>query len=169
MSIALRPPLYHGRDRPQDAAAPGAPVRATLAPYNTENSMEFDHIGVVVRELERGKQQMSEILGIEHWTEPLEDPLQKVYACFGADRSGVRFELLTPTGPGSPLARVLSDGVNILNHIAYRVPDLQASAELLRAQRCAPVGPAQPGIAYDNKPIQFFLTPLRLLLELIER
>lgn len=130
--------------------------------------MEFDHIGIVVRDIEQGKQQMFEILSVAQWTDTLEDPLQKVYACFGRDRTGIRFELIAPTGPTSPLARVLSEGVNILNHVAYRVPDLQASAERLRTQRCAPVGPAQPGIAYDNKPIQFFLTPLRMLIELIE-
>lgn len=57
---------------------------------------------------------------------------------------------------------------NVINHLAYRVSNLQESAERLRTQRHLPLGPSQPAIAFGGAHVQFFLSPLGHIVELIE-
>ena len=130
--------------------------------------MKFDHIGIVTRSLEKGRKVLEATLGVQAWTRTWEDDVNGVLAQFGRDASGVCYELLVPHGPDSPLQEALSTRRAILNHVAYLVPDLAAGEERLREAGCAPTAPAKPAIAYGGRPIQFFVTPLWLIVELIE-
>jgi methylmalonyl-CoA/ethylmalonyl-CoA epimerase len=131
-------------------------------------SMKFDHIGIIVKNLETGRKSLSKIFGIHDWTEEFNDPVNGVYVQFGRDASAVCYELVAPIGPESPIAVTLKNRHNILNHVAYLVPDLQAAGEHLRQQGCAPIDSAKPAIAYGGRFIQFFVTPPRFVVELIE-
>ncbi|MBV1776292.1 VOC family protein [Burkholderiaceae bacterium DAT-1] len=133
-----------------------------------DHDMKFDHIGVFVTSLELGRTHLAAILDIHEWTDPIDDPIQKVSVQFGLDSSGIRFELVAPNGEGNPVTPVLGSGKNILNHVAYTVPDLDKKLAELRAARCMPLGPAQPATAFDGRRIAFVLTPLRMIIELIE-
>ena len=128
----------------------------------------FDHLGLVVKRLARGREHMTALLAIDAWTAPVEDPVNGVTLQFGRDPAGVVFELLEPLGDSSPVAAALRKGAAILNHVAYRVPDLAAGAAHLASAGAARVGDPRPAIAYGGRPIQFFVTPLRFLIELIE-
>jgi methylmalonyl-CoA/ethylmalonyl-CoA epimerase len=75
---------------------------------------------------------------------------------------------LEPLGESSPVRVALSDRRALLNHVAYLVPDLADAAAKLRSQGCVPTGAPRRAIAYGGRSIQFFLTPLYFLLELIE-
>ena len=130
--------------------------------------MKFDHIGLVVKKIARGRTFLEASLGVSDWTGEIRDELNGVIAQFGRDPSGLVYELLEPLGPDSPIGNALSSRRAILNHVAYRVHDLAAAADQLRDQGCAPVAPARPGIAFGGRPIQFFVTPLHFVLELIE-
>lgn len=131
-------------------------------------SMCFDHIGIVVPTLKVGRDYMSSWIGIVEWTEEFEDQGIKVFVQFGRDSSGICYELVAPLGEGSPVAKALSDRINILNHVAYVVSDLNTEASRLRTLGAVPTGEAQPAKAYGGRNIQFFYTPLRFLIELIE-
>ena len=78
------------------------------------------------------------------------------------------YELVAPAGEESPVTQVLKTRRNVINHLAYRVSNLQASAERLRTQRHLPLGPSQPAIAFGGSHVQFFLSPLGHIVELIE-
>lgn len=78
------------------------------------------------------------------------------------------YEIIAPLHAGSPVSRTLRTGDRILNHLAYRVDDLPHAAEDLRRQGCVPAGEAKPAVAYGGRSIQFFLAPLRFIIELIE-
>jgi methylmalonyl-CoA/ethylmalonyl-CoA epimerase len=39
----------------------------------------------------------------------------------------------------------------------------------LRAQGCCPAGAPQPAVAYGGRRVQFFVSPLRFVIELIEK
>ncbi len=129
---------------------------------------QFDHVGVVVADIAAGREHFQSLFGVEEWTEVFPDPVNGVYVQFGRDKSGTCYELVTPLGAESPIARALKAGNPILNHIAYLTDDLAASAADLRTQRCIPATEPRPAVAYNGKNIQFFVSPLRFIVELIE-
>ena len=96
-----------------------------------------------------------------------EDPGIGVYVLFGKDQSGVCYELISPLGENSPIRQALSTGARILNHVAYLTDDLDMEAERFRNGGCIAAGPATPAVAYGGAPVQFFVTPLRFIIELI--
>ena len=127
----------------------------------------FDHLGIVTRSLQRGRKSLAP-LGVEAWTEAVTDPVNGVRIQFGRDRAGVVFELLEPIDESSPVYPALSSGKAILNHVAYLVPELEPAAEELRKGGFAPAADPKPAIAYGGARIQFFVTPLRFIVELVE-
>ena len=128
----------------------------------------FDHVGLVVESLAEGRAFMAPALGVRRWSRPFDDAVNGVRLQFGADAQGLCFELLEPFGDRSPVARALSSGRAILNHIAYRIADLDAAADQLMLSDCVPTAEPKPAIAYGGSRIQFFLTPLQMIVELIE-
>jgi methylmalonyl-CoA/ethylmalonyl-CoA epimerase len=130
--------------------------------------MIFDHIGIFVRDIELGKEKLASVLPIARWSETFDDPGIKVRVAFGTDTSGIRYELVAPFGEPSPVSGALAAGRDLLNHVAYRVPDLDAAARSLREARAMPLGPAQPAVAFGGARVMFFLTPLKFVVELID-
>jgi len=123
--------------------------------------MQFDHIGLVVPDLASGVAYCRDVLGLSRFSVAVEDPLQRVWVQFVHDDHGLCYELVSPASEESPVAQVLKTRRNVINHLAYRVSNLQASAERLRTQRHLPLGPSQSHV-------QFFLSPLGHIVELIE-
>ena len=130
--------------------------------------MIFDHIGVTTSTLDAGRTLLESSVGVQAWTAPFEDSLNQVWVQFGHDASGICYELVAPLSDRSPVTQVLSQKINVLNHVAYRVPDLAAHAARLGQAGFAQVAPARPAIAYAGALIQFFVSRNRLLIELIE-
>jgi methylmalonyl-CoA/ethylmalonyl-CoA epimerase len=139
-----------------------------LKEWKGTGPVEFDHVGIVVPDIEEGRQLLSEMFGIEKWTEVIEDHGIGVYVQFGIGRDGPCYELVSPLHAISPVSSALRTGKGTLNHVAYLVADLSSAAERLRELECLPVTEAQPAVAYDGNIVQFFLSPLRFIVELIE-
>ncbi|MFP8965858.1 VOC family protein [Pokkaliibacter sp. CJK22405] len=131
--------------------------------------MKFHHLGLVVATLEQGRRYCEDVLGIHDFSEAIEDPVQRVWVQFCEDDSGLRYELVAPATDDSPVKQALSRKQNILNHLAYGVADLTAEAERLRRLRHMPVTQPAPAVAFNGARIQFFLSPLGHLVELIEQ
>ncbi len=130
--------------------------------------MIFDHVGLFVRSLEEGRATLAAMLPIRHWDAPVDDPLIRVRIQFGHDASGLRYELVAPLAPGNPVDGALASGANLLNHVAYLVDDLDAELRRLRRGRCIPTGAPRPAVAFGGRRVVFLLTPLGVILELIE-
>ncbi len=128
----------------------------------------FDHVGLVVKSLVVGRKSLHRIYPSIVWTQPLVDPVNGVEIQFGKDQAGVVHELLVPLDNDSPVATALREKRNLLNHIAYRVPDIEIAATHMKQARCAPAAPAKPALAYGGRLIQFFITPINTIIELIE-
>jgi methylmalonyl-CoA/ethylmalonyl-CoA epimerase len=128
----------------------------------------FDHIGIVVPSLEEGRQTLSSLFGHLHWTTRFDDPQLGVSVVFAQDLSGIVYELITPFGFDSPVLRTLTSRANLLNQIAYRTRSLDASVARLRKARAVPVGRSAPAVAFGGARVQFLMTPLGFLMELIE-
>lgn len=130
--------------------------------------MKFDHVGVVVSAMSAGRDHLVALLGITRWSEEFVDPGIGVYVQFGLDPSGLCYEIIAPLREDSPVTRALNARDRILNHVAYLVPDLEAEAARIRQLRCMPAGPAMPAVAYGGRRVQFFVSPLYFIIELIE-
>ncbi len=130
--------------------------------------MNFDHLGVVVPDLAAGRKLLGQSVGIVRWTAEIEERLQDVYVQFGQCASGMCYELVAPRSSASPVSRALKERVNVLNHVAYLVDDLAREAARLRETQFVPASAAKPGVAFGGRPIQFFVSPARLMIELIE-
>ena len=130
--------------------------------------MRFDHIGIATISLDHGRQLLTGSIGIRAWTALYRDEVNDVWVQFGHCASGICYELVAPLSPRSPIARAIDKKTNVINHLAYLVDDLEASATRLVDNGFIPVGVPRPAIAYENRPIQFFVSESRLLIELIE-
>lgn len=130
--------------------------------------MKLDHIGIVVRSLAEGRQMLEAAFGIEAWTAEIRDDGFGVLAQFGKDATGICYELVTPLSDTSPVSRALAQGINIINHVAYLIPDLDAEASRLRREGFIAVGSPVAGVAFAGARIQFFFSKTRLLFEMIE-
>ena len=130
--------------------------------------LRFDHVGVVVGTLEAGRRFFAETLGVERWTEVFDDPGIGVSVQFGLGDTGPCYELITPLGENSPVAAALRTGNRILNHVAYLTAGIEVEGQRLADQGCSATGPAQPAVAYGGRRVQFWISPLRFMVELIE-
>jgi methylmalonyl-CoA/ethylmalonyl-CoA epimerase len=130
--------------------------------------MRFHHIGLLCKTLAAGRSGLEALLGPVAWTQVFEDDIQQVSVQFGRDSSGIRYELIAPTTESSPVGTSLRQGKNILNHVAYLVPSLDEQATRLRQAGCLPVNEPEPAVAFHGARIQFFFSPLKCLVELIE-
>jgi methylmalonyl-CoA/ethylmalonyl-CoA epimerase len=130
--------------------------------------MRFDHIGILADDLQSGRAVLNQCFDIHHWTEEVQDDVNGVFIQFCRDSSEICYEVVAPLNDQSPVIEALTARRNILNHVAYLVCDLQAEAIRLRRAGTYAAGPPKPAIAYGGRRIQFFVTPLRFILELIE-
>ena len=130
--------------------------------------MDFDHIGVFVPDIDQARTKLDAILPGRRWGEVFDDEILHARICFGEDLSGLRYELVAPLGSPNPVSGVLASGRNILNHVGYRVRDINAAAETLRATGAVPTGPPKPAVAFGGALVMFFLTDLGFIIELIE-
>jgi methylmalonyl-CoA/ethylmalonyl-CoA epimerase len=134
----------------------------------TEIRVQVDHLGLVVKSLARGNRVLSQVLSICDWTAEIRDPVNGVLLQFGRDPAGVVYERLEPLDESSPVYNAIRSGKTILNNAAYRVENLRENEDAMRHAGCAPTSDPKPAIAYGGRKSQFFITPLRLIIELIE-
>ena len=132
------------------------------------NGLKFDHIGLVVSDMAEGRKFLEEMFGLDRWTKVFEDPGIGVYVQFGRTTEGPCYELISPLGEASPVATALKRGINILNHVAYLTKNLDADALRLQELGSLMAGPAKPAVAYGGSRVQFWITPQRFMVELIE-
>ena len=151
---------------PEMIATAAAPDAAQTTPELT-----FDHLGLIVPDLAQGRAFLETALGISQWSEAIEDDGLGVAVQFGTSPGGAApvYELVAPRGAGSPIAGQLGRSKGVLNHLAYRTRDLAASAAHLRATGCFATAEPKPACAYGGALVQFWVSPLRFLIELIAK
>jgi methylmalonyl-CoA/ethylmalonyl-CoA epimerase len=130
--------------------------------------MNFDHIGIFVKTLAEGRTHFQSLLKIKQISEEFYDHRIKVAVQFLYDEDGICYEIIAPYLEGNPVDHVLLARKNVLNHVAYRVRNFNGLVEHYRNNKCAQLGPPLPAIAFGGRRVVFFLTPLNIIIELIE-
>lgn len=93
---------------------------------------KVDHIGIAVNNLDESVKFYQDILGLElHGTEVVEE--QKVKVAF-LPIGDTEVELLESTSPDGPIAKFIEAKGQGIQHIAYRVDDIEAALEEMRAK-----------------------------------
>lgn len=130
--------------------------------------IEFDHIGILVADLDAACRDWGRLLSPLAWTARFDDPLLGVSVRFARDAAGIIYELIAPLNDASPVLSTLKSGKNLLHQLAYRTASLEHSMQRLRAEHAVPVGSPAPALAFRGARVQFLMTPLGFLIELIE-
>lgn len=93
---------------------------------------KVDHIGIAVSNLEESIKFYQEILGLKlHGTEVVEE--QKVKVAF-LPIGDTEVELLEATTPESPIAKFIETKGQGVQHIAFRVDNIEAALDDMRAK-----------------------------------
>ena len=129
--------------------------------------MTIDHVGVVVRSIGDASDYYTRTFGLRRVGGPITDTLQDVELQFLEDDRGQRIELIQPSSEGSPVARALKTGGG-LNHICYRVDDLEGTMRTLLADGAKLVREPMPAVAFEGRRVTFLYTRQRELVELVE-
>jgi methylmalonyl-CoA epimerase len=99
-------------------------------------SIELDHLGIAVRNIEEGLQFYSKFLGMEVMRrETIESEHVNVAMLpLNGTSSGSRIELLEPTDADSTIAKFIDKRGPGLHHVALRVDDLRTTIERLKTE-----------------------------------
>jgi methylmalonyl-CoA/ethylmalonyl-CoA epimerase len=101
----------------------------------------LDHVAILVSDLDAAVKLYRDVYGL-HLDEIEEVPSEKVrVAIFGHGRG--RIELVSPSGPDSPMAKTIEKRGEGLHHVCLEVPDLDETMAALRA-RGAPLLDEEP-------------------------
>ncbi len=94
--------------------------------------LKLDHIGIAVKSIDETKKLYSDILGLLHeGSETVEE--QKVTTAF-FPVGDTEIELLESTSPDGPIAKYLEKRGEGVQHLAFRVDNIEAALEELKAK-----------------------------------
>jgi methylmalonyl-CoA/ethylmalonyl-CoA epimerase len=127
----------------------------------------IDHVGIVVGSLDDAARYYTSSFGLREVGGRVIDPLQDVELQFLEDERGARLELIRPLTADSPAARSLKHGGGV-NHICYRVADLEASVRMLVEHDAKVVREPLPAVAFNGRRVAFLYTRQRELVEFVE-
>ena len=130
--------------------------------------MQFDHIGIFVKDIKFGEKELKKIIKIKKTSKIYKDRNLKVAVRFLRDRNNICYEIVAPFGKNNPVTNILKDGKNILNHLAYRTKNFDKMIYKFRNNKYAPLCLPTPAKAFNGARVIFFLTPLKIIVELIE-
>ena len=129
---------------------------------------KIDHIGIAVKDLEKGIANYEGILGLKcTGTEEIAEQKVRVAMIPVGD---INIELLESTAPDGPVARFIERKGEGFHHIAYRVSDIRAEIERLK-ERGVRLIDQEPRIGAHGAKIAFVHPKSTggVLVELVER
>jgi methylmalonyl-CoA/ethylmalonyl-CoA epimerase len=101
----------------------------------------LDHVAILVSDLDAAVALFRDVYGLP-LSEVEEVPTEKVKVAIFGHGAG-RIELVSPTGPDSPMAKAIEKRGEGLHHICLEVPDLASAMAALKA-RGAPLLDEKP-------------------------
>ena len=116
--------------------------------------MVIDHIGIVVRSIEKGIRHWEEVFGYKQQTEIVTNSRQKVRVVFLTKENSLDVKLIEPSEADSTIARMAARGGG-LHHLCFRCADISESLSQLNAKKQRVIAPPQPGEAFANNEIAF--------------
>ncbi len=129
--------------------------------------MNIDHIGIVVKSMDEGIKQWTEMFGYSQKTEVVVNTRQKVKVVFMHKPDSLMIKLIEPTDEFSSVFVFANKGGG-LHHLCFKCSDLQYGVAGLREKGAILLVKPQPGEAFENENIAFLLAKNNLNIELID-
>ncbi len=129
--------------------------------------MIIDHIGVVVRSLEKGIEHWERVFGYERMTEMVINTRQKVKVVFLKKENSLPVKLIEPTDETSPVFSFAKKGGG-LHHLCFKCSNMATELDRLNGLGLRIIAPPQPGEAFENDNIAFIFANQGLNIELID-
>ena len=129
--------------------------------------MVIDHIGIVVKSIEKGIEQWENIFGYRKMTEPVVNSREKVKVVFMSKEYSITIKLVEPVDETSAVYRFAMRGGGI-HHICFKCGDLASELQRLNELGLRILKKPQPGEAFENENIAFLFAKNNLNIELID-
>lgn len=129
--------------------------------------MIIDHVGIVVKSIEKGLKLWTSIFGYQQTTEIITNTRQKVKVVFLNKENSVEIKLIEPTESTSPVYTLAQRGGG-LHHLCFKCDDVETELDNLRGQGLRILTQPQPGEAFQNEKIAFIFAGQGLNIELID-
>ncbi len=143
---------------------PDSPASAPLG-----FAMRLHHVGFVVSDIGKAVPGFIHSLGMNWDGAIYQDPKQKVKVTFLVTGPAcAQIELIEPLGGDSPVAKFLSRGGG-QHHLCYEVEDIEHALSVFKSRKASIVQRPCPAVAFEGRSIAWFVTPERLIVELLEK
>jgi methylmalonyl-CoA epimerase len=129
--------------------------------------MIIDHLGIVVKSIERGIEHWENVFGYRQMTEVVINTRQKVKVVFLTKENSVLIKLIEPTDITSPVYKASRRGGG-LHHLGFRCKDVNEEMNRLKSLGLRVITNPQPGEAFEDNNIAFLLGNQGLNIELID-
>ncbi len=116
--------------------------------------MIIDHIGIVVKSLDKAIEYWSEVFGYEQKTHVVENTRQKVFVVFMYKDNSLPIKLISPVNHTSPVYRFAQKGGGI-HHLCFDCNELDEELVRLRNLKLRVLTSPEPGEAFQDEKIAF--------------
>jgi methylmalonyl-CoA/ethylmalonyl-CoA epimerase len=130
--------------------------------------LRLHHVGFVVSDIQKSIEGFRNALGMSWDGAIYMDPKQKVKVTFLATGPACALiELIEPASGDSPVAKFLEKGGG-QHHLCYEVDDIEKALAEFKSRKASIVQRPCPAVAFEGRRIAWFVTPERLIVELLE-
>ncbi len=131
-------------------------------------AMHLHHVGFVVSDIQNSVPGFIHSLGMSWDGAIYQDPKQKVRITFlTTGPACAQIELVPPLGNDSPVAKFLERGGG-QHHLCYEVDDIEHALAVFKSRKASIAQHPCPAVAFEGRRIAWFVTPERLVVELLE-
>ncbi|MBN1789457.1 MAG: VOC family protein [Bacteroidales bacterium] len=130
--------------------------------------MIIDHICYAVKNLSESIQYWQEVFGYRPMTNPVVNTRQKVKVQFLQKADSLAVKLIEPLDGNISLQNFVDQGGGGFHHVCFKCDDLDQQVAELKHKKVRMLAPVQPGEAFDNNNIAFFLAKNRITFEVID-
>jgi methylmalonyl-CoA/ethylmalonyl-CoA epimerase len=129
--------------------------------------MIIDHIGIVVRSVEKGIDKWINVFGYKQMTSVVINTRQKVKVVFLTKKDSILIKLIEPTDETSPIYEFAKRGGG-LHHLCFKCGEINTEISALKDKGLRVITNPQPGEAFSNNNIAFIYANDGLNIELID-
>jgi methylmalonyl-CoA/ethylmalonyl-CoA epimerase len=129
--------------------------------------MVIDHIGVAVKDIEKGIAHWRDVFGYRQATEVVINTRQKVKVAFMEKADSLTVKVISPSDDSSPLHKFLATGEGV-HHLCFKCDNLDEQLVELKSKGLRIITQPQPGEAFDNENIAFVFGKMGLNIEVID-
>jgi methylmalonyl-CoA/ethylmalonyl-CoA epimerase len=129
--------------------------------------MIIDHICFAVKDLEEGVRYWKDVFGYRRKTEMVVNTLQRVKVTFVEKENSLTIKLIEPLEGNLSLLNFVSRGGGF-HHICFKCDNIEEGTAELKEKGLITLVPPQPGEAFNNHKIAFFLAKYGVNIELID-